>query len=71
MKAYSEIQQQIEFLSIKIRGTSVDHERLSQIDMLSGEGNILREKINKMKGMKKALDWVVNDYINGDLYDME
>ena len=44
------------------------HASLSQIDMLSSEGSVLREKINKLDGILRALSTVslkdLQTYIN-------
>jgi len=37
------------------------HRRLHQIDMLSMEGNKLREYINQRKGYIEALKWILDD----------
>jgi len=36
-----------------------EHDALNQIDMLSGEGNALRESMNQLKGQITALNWVL------------
>jgi len=37
------------------------HRKLNQIDMLGGEGVVLRGNINKIKGTLLALIWVLED----------
>ena len=67
MKAYTQIQFQIASLYEKLETKRRDHGELCQIDMLSSTGNQLREEINKIIGEIIALEWVINDQINGDL----
>ena len=71
MKAYSQIQDQKELIFIKEKALIKEHNKLGQIEMLSGEGSKLRERINKLKGFRKALEWVTNNQLNGELYDVE
>jgi hypothetical protein len=67
MKSFSLIQQQIVFLYQKLETARNDHAKLCQIDMLSSTGNEIREKINTILGEINALEWIINDQINGDL----
>jgi len=67
MKAWELIRQEIIYLNTDLIICKRQHNNLNQIDMLSGEGSKLRKKINQTKGMIHALEWVVNDNINGDL----
>ena len=71
MKNFTVITEQIELINQNIRISEAEHSNLDQISMLSSEGNKLRERINKLKGMKTALGWVIKDQINGNLYDLE
>jgi len=71
MKSYSEIQQQKELCMAKHHKATELHSNLNQIDMLSGEGSKLREKINILRGTIATLNWVMNDNLNGNLYDVE
>lgn len=71
MKSYSELTQQKAHVEEKLEATKVKHSHLNQIDMLSGEGSKLREKINMLRGCLATLNWVLSDNVNGDLYDME
>lgn len=67
MKNFTVIQQQI--VNLKERKTELEavHSKMDQISMLSGEGSLIRAEINQTKGEIKALEWVVNDQINGEL----
>ena len=69
MKAFSQIQLEIIDLNSRIILLKHQHAKLHQIDMLSSEGNKLREQINRFKGMRTALEWVIHDQINGDLHE--
>jgi uncharacterized protein YoxC len=59
MKTRTDIYEQV----IKVKSKLEEYERqygeLNQIDMLSGEGNDLLEKINKLKGEINGLEWVL------------
>lgn len=68
MKAFTEIHDQYFYLQAELERKSLQHMKLDQISMLSMEGAQLRERINKVKGMMEALNWVLKDQINGDLY---
>jgi hypothetical protein len=69
MKQANQIMAQISHLSETLRITEAEHNRLDQISMLSGEGNIKREKINKLKGMQIALIWVIEETKQEELSD--
>jgi hypothetical protein len=69
MKTFTEIHDQYFYLQAELEIKHLQHMKLHQIDMLSGEGSKLRERMNLIKGMMKALDWVLKDQINGDLYE--
>jgi hypothetical protein len=60
MKNREEIEEEIGDCEIRLAECELEHKSLNQITMLSGEGSILREKINKYKGMIKALKWVIS-----------
>ena len=53
------IKNKIASIEIKLISLNNKYSNLSQIDMLSGEGNMLLNKINQLKGMLKAFDWIL------------
>jgi predicted nuclease with TOPRIM domain len=59
MKTRTDIYEHRIQVKLKLEELERQHNELSQIDMLSGEGNYLREKINKLKGEIIGLDWVI------------
>ena len=61
MKTPEEIREQIKFAKDQLSNSRDNYSKLHQIDMLSQEGNILRELINQVKGEIKALEWVLDD----------
>lgn len=72
MKQFEVIAAELIYVNRSIVSMKRRHKNLTQIDMLSGVGSSLREKIHKSIGMRDALEWVVRDYTNEDLhYDME
>lgn len=64
MKNFTVIQMQLIHLKARQKEREDVHGKLNQIDMLSGEGNMIRQEINQTKGMIKALEWVTNDNID-------
>jgi hypothetical protein len=67
MKAFTQIQLQLIHLKAEVKALEHKHGELHQIDMLSSEGNRLRERIQRMEGKVDALNWVIHDQIIGDL----
>jgi hypothetical protein len=67
MKTFTEIQLTVDVLKSKLQIKQLEHQQLNQIDMLSSAGSQLREVIERIKGQIIALEWVVNNQINGDL----
>ncbi len=67
MKNYTVIQFNIAHLKARLVAKEHEHSKLHQIDMLSSTGNRIREEISVTKGLIKALEWVTNDNINGEL----
>jgi len=57
MKA--QIIQRIYTLQVEAVTKNTQHNNLSQIDMLSGEGNQLRKQIASLIGKIEALNWVL------------
>jgi hypothetical protein len=74
MKDFEIIKQEIGMLGTDLILTKREHNNLNQIDMISYTGSKLREKINLTKGMILALEWVIQNDLNGYLcerHDME
>jgi len=67
MKAFTQIEFEIEDLKKRLVQKEVAHNNLHQIDMQSSTGNQLREEINKINGNITALEWVINNNI-GSIY---
>ena len=61
MKTKTEIEEELKSQSFYLIENMEKHSKLNQIDMLSGEGNTLRESINKTKGFINALKWVLKN----------
>lgn len=61
MKHVNQVMAMISHLNEAIIVAKHEHAKLNQIDMLSGEGHKLRERINKLKGMRFGLEWIIND----------
>lgn len=64
MKPFTVIQMQLIHLKARQKEREEIHGKLNQIDMLSGEGNMIRQEINQTKGMIKALEWIINDHVD-------
>jgi hypothetical protein len=67
MKAFEQIRLELVFLRSDLIVKKRQHANLHQIDMLSSEGNKLRELISETKGMIRALEWIINDHLNVEL----
>lgn len=61
MKSTTQIEKQIHFFEGQLHKYQEEYSDLNQIDMLSGTGNQLLERINRYIGYIKALKWVLND----------
>ena len=68
MKNFTVINEQIHFLEKEYARKKEEHSKLDQISMLSMEGATIRNRMNLITGMIHALRWVVDDKINGELY---
>jgi hypothetical protein len=60
MKSREEIEEEIGDCEIRLAECELEHKSFNQIIMLSGEGSMLRERINKYKGKIEALKWVIS-----------
>ena len=67
MKVKDQITQNIDVLMKRVQDKEKAHNSLSQIDMLSGEGSMLRKEISFTRGQISALTWVLSNHIIGDL----
>jgi hypothetical protein len=70
MKPWEVIRKQIDYLQTDLIICKRQHNNLNQIDMLSADGNRLREKINMTKGMILALEWIVQEDMDGWLCEI-
>jgi predicted nuclease with TOPRIM domain len=59
MKKKRQIENEIEFLEIKLLENETKHSQLDQINCLSDEGYNLRKRISKIEGKIEALKWVI------------
>lgn len=57
MKTEQEIQFRLNTCEGMLERKEREYSALNQIDMLSAEGNALRESMNQLKGQIKALNW--------------
>ena len=61
MKSKSTIEAERKRQELLLTALEDAHRKLNQIDMLGGEGVVLRGNINKIKGTLLALIWVLED----------
>ena len=59
MKNKADIRKKTLKLTQKLYEYEDEYKKLSQIDLGSGEGNSLREEINKIKGALAAFKWIL------------
>jgi hypothetical protein len=59
MRSKREIKQKMTKIADKMVDYQKQYSGLNQIDLLSGEGNELKEEINKIKGALFAFKWVL------------
>lgn len=62
MKTEKEIIKKVRTLHLDLQVACSKHASLHQIDMLSGEGNKLRELRSNLTGQINALNWVRSDW---------
>lgn len=59
MKTKNEVTASISSLKMKLAELEQKYSSLHQIDMVGGEGSLLKEKINNIEGQICALEWII------------
>ena len=62
MKWEKDLQEKLLQLEVELKETEIKYSKLCQIDMLSGEGAILNEKIYILKGKIEITKLILSDF---------
>jgi hypothetical protein len=61
MKTLKKVQKEVEKIKLEIEKIQVIHNQLNQIDMLSKEGSILRQRKHECEGKLLAFKWLLEE----------